>query len=169
MHRQPRILIIDDDPQLRSLLQALLRRDYVVFVAADGEQGFQKARQHPPDVAIIDVQMQGWNGLRTLQAFRADESLADVRVMMLTGDATRETVTQAIEDGADDYVIKTSFSRDEFFAKIARLCELPHSRSSRKKAAEKLQQEPAAPASAARPKGDPDDPRLIQSLVDHWE
>ena len=168
MYRQPRILIIDDDPQLRSLLQALLRKDYVVFVASDGEQGYQKARQHPPDVAIIDVQMEGWNGLRTLQAFRADETLADVRVMMLTGDARRETVTQALQDGADDYVIKTSFSREEFFAKIAKLCDLPHSRSSRKKAASKLMSEAPVPA-APRPKSDPDDPRLIQSLVDHWE
>ena len=67
MQSRSRILVIDDDPMFRSLLVSLLRKDYLVSVAADGESGFAKAREHRPDLVIIDHQMPGWNGVKTLK------------------------------------------------------------------------------------------------------
>lgn len=117
----PRILVIDDDPMFRSLVVSLLRKDYLVSVAGDGAEGFQKAREFTPDLMIVDVQMPGWDGIKTLSAMRGHPPLARVPVMMLTGDASRQTVVAAIKAGANDYIIKTGFSRLEFLEKIKRL------------------------------------------------
>ena len=66
-----RVLIIDDDPLIRTLLVSALRKDCLVAVAAEGSEGFYKALELTPDVAVIDVNMPGWDGLKTLEAFRA--------------------------------------------------------------------------------------------------
>lgn len=123
------ILIVDDDPLFRSLMVGVLRRDFEVTVACDGADGFYRALDHKPDVTVLDLQMPGWDGLKTLRAFRAHPSLADVRVMVLTSDSSRETVLAAIHAGADDYTIKTAFSRDEFRQKLDRLFRQPRCES----------------------------------------
>jgi DNA-binding response OmpR family regulator len=115
-----RIIVIDDDPQIRSLLTSFLRRDYLVSVAADGEEGYNKALEHTPDIAIIDVNMPHWDGLQTLRAFRSHLALRDVRILMLTADSSRQTVMAAIAHGADDYIVKTALSKDDLLAKIKR-------------------------------------------------
>jgi DNA-binding response OmpR family regulator len=119
-----RILVVDDDPLFRSLITSMLRKEYLVMVAADGSEGYYKALEHLPQVAIIDVQMPGWDGLRTVQAFRAHQALAKVPIMMLTSDASRQTVVAAIQCGANDYVIKTTLSRDELLKKLRRLINI---------------------------------------------
>ncbi len=122
-YRRRKILIIDDDPLYRSLLSSMLREQYLVFVAKDGEEGFRKALTHPPDVAVIDICMPGWDGLKTLRAMRQCESLRNLPVMMLTSDASRETVIAAIHAGATDYLIKSSFSKEDFHRKLGLLIE----------------------------------------------
>ena len=138
-----RVLVIDDDPLFRSLITSMLRRDYFVAVASDGAEGYYKALEHPPQLAVIDVQMPGWDGLRTVQAFRAHQALARVPVMMLTSDAARQTVVAAIESGANEYVIKTTLSREELLKKARRLVNLDPSRIAA-----------AAAANGAPPAGD---------------
>ncbi len=117
------ILVIDDDPSIRSLLVGVLSRNYTVSVASDGQSGFQQAKIHPPDIAVIDIQMPGWDGLQTLTEFRKDPQLSGVATIILTADASRDTVLAAIQAGADDYVIKTAFSREDFERKIRRLLQ----------------------------------------------
>lgn len=116
-----RILVIDDDPLFRTLILTLLRKDYLVSVAGNGEEGFHKAMEHIPDVAVIDVQMPVWDGVKTLRAFREQPNLAQVPVVMLTGDASRETVLATLQGGADDYVIKSTFQKQDFLSKLQRL------------------------------------------------
>ncbi len=116
-----RVLIIDDDPLIRTLLVSALRKDCLVAVAAEGSEGFYKALELTPDVAVIDVNMPGWDGLKTLEAFRAHPGLKNVKVIMLTADASKQTVTAAIRGGAHDYLIKTSFSKADFYRKLNRL------------------------------------------------
>lgn len=114
----PRVLVVDDDPLFRSLLVSLLRKDYLVSVAKEGSEGFYKAVEHPPDIAIVDIRMPGWDGLRTLRALRQHHATARCRVLMLTGDASRDTVVAAIRAGANDYLVKASFTRAELEQKL---------------------------------------------------
>lgn len=116
-----RVLIIDDDPLIRSLLVSTLRKDCLVAVATEGSEGFFKALELRPDVAVIDVNMPGWDGLKTLETFRTHPELCSVKVIMLTADASKQTVLAAIHGGAHDYIIKTSFSKAELHRKLNRL------------------------------------------------
>jgi len=181
-----RVLVIDDDPLFRSLITSMLRRDYFVSVASDGAEGYYKALEHPPQLAVIDVQMPGWDGLRTVQAFRAHQALARVPVMMLTSDAARQTVVAAIESGANEYVIKTTLSRDELLKKARRLVNLDPSRVSAglgastegaaasAPAAEAANRPAAAQDSVAAEESDLTPPSRgeaaeLQALMDNWE
>lgn len=181
-----RILVIDDDPLFRSLITSMLRRDFLVSVAAEGSEGYYKALEHPPHLAIIDVQMPGWDGLRTLQAIRAHHILAKVPVMMLTSDASRQTVLAAIQAGASDYVIKTTLSRDELLKKTHRLIAQDVLRSAigGGDSNEAAQTEESAAAGAASPQHalsqataqDParvveigSEAATLQALMDNWE
>lgn len=121
MQTRARILVIDDDPMFRNLVVSMLRKDFLVSVAASGEEGYEKAKEHRPDIAVIDIQMPGWSGIETLQVFRSDPDLSKTKTMILTGDASKDTVVAAIQSGANDYVIKTCFSKDEFLQKVGRL------------------------------------------------
>ena len=113
-----RILVIDDDALFRSLIVSILRKDFFVSVAGEGSEGYYKAIEHPPHLAVVDVQMPGWDGLRTLKAFRSHPQLSQIPIVMLTVDASKETVLAAIRGGATDYVIKTSFAKDDFLKKV---------------------------------------------------
>jgi len=125
--KSPIVLIIDDDPEFCNLLRSLLQKNYTVTVANNGSDGYQKALQQPPDTAIIDIQMPGWDGLKTLMEFRKHPLLSNVPVMMLTADASRATVLEALETGADTYVIKTDFPKDDFRDKLDKLvARTPH-------------------------------------------
>lgn len=119
--RASRVLIIDDDPLIRTLLVSSLRKECFVAVAAEGAEGFAKALELKPDVAVIDVNMPGWDGLKTLEAFRSHIDLRDIKIIMLTADASKQTVMAAVRAGANDYLIKTSFSKADFYRKLNRL------------------------------------------------
>jgi CheY-like chemotaxis protein len=116
-----RVLIIDDDPLIRTLLVSTLRKECFVAVAAHGEEGFRKALSLTPHIAVIDVNMPGWDGLATLEAFRGHPRLRDVKIIMLTADSSKQTVLAAIRGGANDYLIKTTFSKSDFYKKLNRL------------------------------------------------
>lgn len=123
-NRRPRILVVDDDPWMRGQIVATLRQDYFVLVATDGSEGYIKSLEYPPALAVIDIQMQGWNGFKTLRMFRSHGALATTRILVLTADASRAAVLAAIRDGADDYVTKSSFTRDALLKSVERLLRL---------------------------------------------
>lgn len=155
-----RILVMDDDPLFRSLLAATLRKDYLVSVAADGTEGYSKAVEHLPDLAVIDLQMPVCDGLSVLKAFRANPSLRHVPIIILTGDNSKESVLAAIQLGINDYVIKTTFSKPDFAAKVSRLL------ASRNKTAFAVSAEPpraVEPMAATRPSAPPPAPRIARA------
>jgi DNA-binding response OmpR family regulator len=171
-----RILVIDDDPLFRSLITAILRKDYFVSVASEGSDGYYKAIEHPPQLLIVDVQMPGWDGLRTVQAIRAHQLLAKTPVMMLTSDASRQTVVAAIQCGANDYVIKTTLSRDELLKKAGRLINLGPVQTPVGGGASRATADGTSLAAASTDGGDtnqvtPDseEAAALQSLIDNWE
>lgn len=115
---RPHVLLIDDDPLCRRVVSALLRNDFRIAEAGSGIEGLESARNAPPDLAVIDVQMPGWSGLQTVSAFRSDRDLTSVPVIMLTSDASQATVDAATQAGAQDYIIKAFLTRDELVQKI---------------------------------------------------
>ncbi|HVW01048.1 MAG TPA: response regulator [Planctomycetaceae bacterium] len=161
-----RILVIDDDPLFRSLIVALLRKDYLVSVASEGAEGFYKALEHAPDLAVVDVQMPGWDGLKTLKNFRSHPALETTPIVMLTSDASKETVLAAINGGADDYVIKTSFSKAEFLQKLEKhLPPDPTPAVTEAEARADSQSHPAGPHA----NGPAETDARLQEIIDDWE
>jgi DNA-binding response OmpR family regulator len=101
------ILIVDDDPVGRNLLEKLLHfQGYELEMACDGPEALTKAAQLIPDVILLDVMMQGMNGFEVCKRLRADPSLAQVPIIMLTALNDRESRLQGIKLGADDFISK---------------------------------------------------------------
>ncbi len=100
-----RILVIDDDPAVTSLLKrGLSYEGFAVETAGSGAEGLAIARERPSDLVILDVMMPGLGGFEVLQRLRAaDEQLP---VLMLTARDAPADQVQGLESGADDYVIK---------------------------------------------------------------
>jgi len=115
--------VIDDDPLFRTLIVTQLRKSYIIAIASEGSEGFQKALITTPDIAIIDVNMPGWDGLKTLEAFRKHPELCHVKIIMLTGDSTKQTVIKAVQAGADSYILKSNFSAENLLEKVSSLSQ----------------------------------------------
>ncbi len=100
-----RILVIDDDPGITSLLRrGLSYEGFQVYAAASGEEGLRLARENPPDLVVLDLMLPGLDGLEVLRRLRsADPQLP---VLMLTARDTAEDQIKAFGLGAEDYVVK---------------------------------------------------------------
>lgn len=104
-----RVLLVDDQPLIRSGFRALLDLEEdieVVAEAADGNEGLALARQHLPDVALIDVQMPVVDGIEATRRIAADPALAGVHVVILTNYGLDEYVFEALRAGAAGFLIK---------------------------------------------------------------
>lgn len=110
-----RVLVIDDDENIRSSLKrALSYAGFAVEVAENGEAGLRQALAAPPDVVILDVMMPGLDGLEVCRRLRSG---GDVPILMLTArDEVPDRVT-GLEAGADDYLIKP-FALEELIARL---------------------------------------------------
>jgi DNA-binding response OmpR family regulator len=119
-----RILVVDDDEDIRGLLRALLERaGHKIFEAPDGRTGLRELYSRSPDLVILDVAMPGLDGWATLERIR---EATDVPVLMLTArDAEMERV-RGLQGGADDYVVKP-FGRQELVARVDVLLRRPRS------------------------------------------
>jgi DNA-binding response OmpR family regulator len=112
------ILVIDDDPDIRSLLAELYgRAGYSVRQAADGRAGLRALYASPPDLVVLDVGMPELDGWQTLERIR---DLTDVPVLMLTARAGELEKVRGLRAGADDYVTKP-FGRQELLARTQAL------------------------------------------------
>ena len=119
-----RILVVDDDDDIRGLLRTLLERaGHEVSDASDGREGLRELYAGSPDLVILDVAMPGLDGWATLERIR---EVSDVPVLMLTArDAELERV-RGLRGGADDYVVKP-FGRQELVARVDVLLRRPRS------------------------------------------
>lgn len=113
----PRILLADDNADMREYVRRLLRGAYEVETAADGEAALTVARQRPPDLILADMMMPRLDGFGLLQAVRREEALRNIPVILLSARAGEESRIEAVEFGADDYLIKP-FSARELQARV---------------------------------------------------
>ncbi|HVW03075.1 MAG TPA: response regulator [Planctomycetaceae bacterium] len=119
--QRPRLMIVDDDPDCRQLLSTLLRDEFFVLTAEEGFEGYSRSLANRPDIVMLDMQMPGWDGLRTLQAFRDNPKLRDIPILMLSADSKRDNVLAAVEAGASGYVRKDSFSKASLHERLREL------------------------------------------------
>jgi DNA-binding response OmpR family regulator len=101
------ILCADDDDDILALVALRLRRTgYEVLTATDGASALTQAKEHRPDVAILDVMMPRMGGLEVVAAFRADSELHDVKVILLSARVQDSDRERGLEGGADVYLAK---------------------------------------------------------------
>ncbi|WP_307801408.1 SpoIIE family protein phosphatase [Microbispora triticiradicis] len=114
---RPRILVADDNADMRDYLRRLLRPAYEVDVVTDGQAALEAVRADAPDLVVSDVMMPRLDGLRLVAALRADPRTAAVPVLLLSARAGQEAGIEGLEAGADDYLVKP-FSADELLARV---------------------------------------------------
>ncbi|WP_280409213.1 response regulator transcription factor [Nocardia brasiliensis] len=110
-----RVLLVDDQPLIRSGFRALLALEDdidVVAEAADGNEGIELARRHLPDIALIDIQMPVVDGIEATRRIAADPALAGVHVVVLTNYGLDEYVYQALRAGAAGFLVKDILPED---------------------------------------------------------
>src|SRR5437868_15039224 len=102
-----RILAIDDDPGMRTLVARILERaGCVVELASDGAEGLAAMRARVPALVLCDIQMPGLDGFGTLEAMRADPATAELPCVLLTSLGDRDSVRKGMRLGADDFLSK---------------------------------------------------------------
>jgi len=124
MDRLPKILIIDDDPIVRTSLSALLSTEpYELIFAEDGAEGLEEAKNILPDVILLDVMLPGMDGFEVCRRLRENKDLAEVPVLMITTLDDRESRLSGIQAGADDYISKP-FDRLELVVRLQSIVRL---------------------------------------------
>ena len=117
MSRQT-VLVIDDHKELAELVQRSLEQEgFDVIIASDGPSGLEIARQHRPDLIILDLTLPGMDGLEVCRQLRNDPRAGRTPVIMLSARASEDDRVIGLEQGADDYLIKP-FSPRELLARV---------------------------------------------------
>src|SRR5580692_9088432 len=110
-----KILIVDDEPQIRRVLRTTLTsQGYTVAEARTGDEALDQVRTDRPDLILLDVNLPGISGLDTCREIRAS---SDIPIIMLTVRGSERDKVQALDAGADDYVVKP-FGAEELTARI---------------------------------------------------
>ena len=113
-----RILVVDDDPEIVSVLKrGLTYEGYTVDTASDGTEALARAREAEPDLAILDITMPGIDGLEVSRRLR---QASKVPIIMLTAKGSVTDRVKGLDSGADDYLVKP-FAFDELLARIRAL------------------------------------------------
>ncbi|NMO14342.1 response regulator [Pyxidicoccus fallax] len=112
-----RILVVDDNADMRGYLVRLLSAHWHVEAVGDGLRALAAARARPPDLVLSDVMMPGLDGLGLLRELRADERTRTTPVVLLSARAGEEATVDGLKAGADDYLVKP-FAANELLARV---------------------------------------------------
>jgi two-component system phosphate regulon response regulator PhoB len=107
MSEQIMVLVVEDEPHIRKVLEYNLKLDgFGVYLAEDGAAGLSMAHEKHPDVILLDWLMPRLNGLNVLALLKSSNDTKYIPVFMLTAKGMLSDVTEALEKGADDYITK---------------------------------------------------------------
>jgi DNA-binding NtrC family response regulator len=118
--KRPTVLIVDDDESIRDTLDAILKNDYAVITAEDGETALRIAEAEEVNVILLDIMLPGMGGLEVLE--RIKERFEDMDVVMITVVKEVDSVVKAMKLGAYDYIGK-DFDYDEVLTLVDRVIE----------------------------------------------
>ena len=118
----PRVLVVEDNADLRSYLHNSLKDIYQIYEASDGEQGLIAALEEIPDLIISDLMMPKMDGLQLCEKLKNSEKTSHIPLILLTAKADIETKIEGLHTGADDYMAKP-FDARELKARIYNLIE----------------------------------------------
>lgn len=119
MASRPRILLVEDDPNLAELVRYNLEReDFEVETTPDGEEALLLARENAPDLVVLDWMIESLSGIEVCRRLRRLPETANVPIIMLTARVEEEDRIRGLETGADDYITKP-FSPRELAARVS--------------------------------------------------
>lgn len=119
MATRPRILLVEDDPNLAELIRYNLEReDFRIETTSDGEEALLLARETPPDLVVLDWMIESLSGIEVCRRLRRMPETANVPIIMLTARVEEEDRIRGLETGADDYITKP-FSPRELAARVS--------------------------------------------------
>jgi DNA-binding response OmpR family regulator len=114
-----KILLVEDEaPLLKVLEDRFLQEGFIVFKAGDGAQGYKIAIENKPDIILLDVLLPMVNGLEMLKKIREDKAGKDIPVIMLTNLNDMQSIKQALENEAYDYLVKSDWKLDALVKKV---------------------------------------------------
>jgi two-component system cell cycle response regulator len=125
---RPRILVVDDEPDVRELIGQFLEPNYEVTAAPDGEASLAIARAERPDLVLMDLYMPRLDGLGALERLRADPATEDIPVILISGRAEEAVRVRGLDLGAVDFLAKP-FSEHELRARVDRTLRLVRSQT----------------------------------------
>jgi signal transduction histidine kinase/ligand-binding sensor domain-containing protein/DNA-binding response OmpR family regulator len=103
---KPKILIVDDNADIRTYLKSELANDYTIIEAADGRSGYESATENIPDLIISDIMMPIMDGNEMSRLIKTDERTCHIPILLLTARTAEEKQVEGLETGADDYITK---------------------------------------------------------------
>lgn len=118
----PLLLIVEDNPEVQSLIIHIFNKKYKIIKAKNGEEGINLALKHIPDIIISDIMMPGTNGIRLTTFLKNDERTSHIPIILLTAKAGDENELTGIETGAEAYITKP-FNNKILISKVAKLIE----------------------------------------------
>ncbi len=114
-----RILLIEDEPDIRSLYAGYLRDSgYEVAEAGDGIAGYTKATQEDWDVMLLDIMLPGQDGIALLKKIKSDPKNSGKPIVVLTNLSVESVVSQVFDEGADGYLIKSEITPDKIVTEV---------------------------------------------------
>ena len=120
---KPKILIVEDDPDISELIRFNLEKvGYQTVQAEDGEQALLLTKKHPPDLVLLDLLLPGVSGLEVCRQMKRDPALQHIPIIMVTAKGEEMDRVVGLELGADDYVVKP-FSIREIILRIQKLLD----------------------------------------------
>ncbi|WP_298863679.1 response regulator [uncultured Gimesia sp.] len=115
-----RIMIIEPDESNRALFKGLLHERYIVETAATVEEAFMDAAIHTPDLILLDIDAHGGAHAESVKYIKHSPFVGDVEVLVMTSNRSTTAIIQAFNYGANDYILKTDFTKQILVGKIER-------------------------------------------------
>ncbi|MBO6622127.1 MAG: response regulator transcription factor [Balneola sp.] len=101
------ILVVDDEKDLLDLIEYNLRKEgFDVLKAENGEEGIAMAKEHSPDLVLLDIMMPKMDGLQAVEEMRKDAELKRIPIILLTARSDEKTEVEGLNKGSDDYITK---------------------------------------------------------------